>query len=495
VCLMGSCVWSGPFHSIERSGIYVKMEFHKDFSLLDRFLCILHLSAHWESCNFIPFVFMGQINVAIIGGGTVGGGVYQALKRNGRLIASRLGIGLSVRNVVVRDLKKKRNVQIARKHLSTEWKPVVDDPKTDLVVELVGGVKIARQIVKRALSQGKPVVTANKALLSEHGEELFSLANQNGTNLYYEASVAGGIPIIKVLREGLIGNQFPYIYGILNGTCNYILTRMKREGCDFQSVLEDAQRLGYAEAEPSLDVDGFDAMHKAGILGSLAHGFWIPPEQIHVEGIRDISQQDIQFADQLGYGIKLLASIKPLAGTKASNAVQISVCPTLVPKGHVLAGVQDVFNAVYIGGDIVGETLYYGRGAGQDATASAVVSDLADAALDLKHQTHNRIPPFSPHAEDGTVSPWEETVSPFYLRLNVVDRPGTMSQIAAILAEAKIGISSIIQPEGHEGNMVPLILMVHDAKVGAMETAVKQIRKLKVVRGQPKVIRVENFEE
>jgi homoserine dehydrogenase len=473
----------------------VKMEFHKDFSLLDRFLCILHLSAHWESCNFIPFVFMGQINVAIIGGGTVGGGVYQALKRNGRLIASRLGIGLSVRNVVVRDLKKKRNVQIARKHLSTEWKPVVDDPKTDLVVELVGGVKIARQIVKRALSQGKPVVTANKALLSEHGEELFSLANQNGTNLYYEASVAGGIPIIKVLREGLIGNQFPYIYGILNGTCNYILTRMKREGCDFQSVLEDAQRLGYAEAEPSLDVDGFDAMHKAGILGSLAHGFWIPPEQIHVEGIRDISQQDIQFADQLGYGIKLLASIKPLAGTKASNAVQISVCPTLVPKGHVLAGVQDVFNAVYIGGDIVGETLYYGRGAGQDATASAVVSDLADAALDLKHQTHNRIPPFSPHAEDGTVSPWEETVSPFYLRLNVVDRPGTMSQIAAILAEAKIGISSIIQPEGHEGNMVPLILMVHDAKVGAMETAVKQIRKLKVVRGQPKVIRVENFEE
>jgi homoserine dehydrogenase len=471
------------------------MDFHKDFSLLDRFLCILHLSAHWESCNFIPFVFMGQINVAIIGGGTVGGGVYQALKRNGRLIASRLGIGLSIRNVVVRDLKKKRNVQIARKHLSTEWKPVVDDPKTDLVVELVGGIKIARQIVKRALSQGKPVVTANKALLSEHGEELFSLANQNGTNLYYEASVAGGIPIIKVLREGLIGNQFPYIYGILNGTCNYILTRMKREGCDFQSVLEDAQRLGYAEAEPSLDVDGFDAMHKAGILGSLAHGFWIPPEQIHVEGIRDISQQDIQFADQLGYGIKLLASIKPLAGIKASNAVQISVCPTLVPKGHVLAGVQDVFNAVYIGGDIVGETLYYGRGAGQDATASAVVSDLADAALDLKHQTHNRIPPFSPHAEDGTVSPWEETVSPFYLRLNVVDRPGTMSQIAAILAEAKIGISSIIQPEGHEGNMVPLILMVHDAKVGAMETAVKQIRKLKVVRGQPKVIRVENFEE
>ncbi len=438
---------------------------------------------------------MGKINVAIIGGGTVGGGVYQALKKNGRLIASRLGVSLSIRSVVVRDLKKTRNVRITKKLLSTDWKSVVEDPKTHLVVELVGGVRIARQIVKKALSLGKPVVTANKALISEFGEELFSLADQNGTNLYYEASVAGGIPIIKVLREGLIGNRIPYIYGILNGTCNYILTRMKQEGSEFAGVLQDAQRLGYAEAEPSLDVDGLDAMHKAGILGSLAHGFWIPPEQIHVEGIRDISPLDIQFAEQLGYTIKLLATIKPEKKSSSSNSIQISVCPTLVPNHHVLAGVQDVFNAIFIGGDIVGETLYYGRGAGQDATASAVVSDLADAALDLKHGTHNRIPPFVPHSEDGAVAPWEETTAPFYLRLNVVDRPGTMAQITAILAESNIGISSIIQPEGHEGDMVPLILMVHDARIAAMENAVQQIRKLKVVKGMPKVIRVENFEE
>ena len=438
---------------------------------------------------------MGQINVAIIGGGTVGGGVYQALKKNGRLIASRLGINLSIRSVVVRDLKKTRNVKITKKLLSTDWKSVVEDSSIHLIVELVGGVSTARQIVKKALSVGKPVVTANKALISEYGEELFSLADRNGTNLYYEASVAGGITIIKVLREGLIGNQIPYMYGILNGTCNYILTRMKQEGSEFAGVLEDAQRLGYAEAEPSLDVDGLDAMHKAGILGSLAHGFWIPPDQIHVEGIRDISPLDITFSEQLGYTIKLLATIKAVKNTSASNAIQISVCPTLVPNHHVLAGVQGVFNAVFIGGDIVGETLYYGRGAGQDATASAVVSDLADAALDLKHDTRNRIPPFVPHTEDGVVFPWEETVAPFYLRLNVVDRPGTMSKITAILAESNIGISSIIQPEGHEGNMVPLILMVHDASMGAMNDAVQQIRRLKVVRGKPKVIRVENFEE
>lgn len=438
---------------------------------------------------------MGKVNVAIIGGGTVGGGVYQALKKNGRLIASRLGISLSIRSVVVRDLQKARHVKITKKLLSTDWKSVVEDPKTHLVIELVGGVRTAKQIVKRALTLGKPVVTANKALISEFGEELFALADENHTNLYYEASVAGGIPIIKVLREGLIGNRIPYIYGILNGTCNYILTRMKREGSEFEGVLEDAQRLGYAEAEPSLDVDGIDAMHKAGILGSLAHGFWVPPEQIHVEGIRGISPLDIQFSEQLGYTIKLLATIKPAQKSSGSCAIQISVCPTLVPNHHVLAGVQDVFNAIFIGGDIVGETLYYGRGAGQDATASAVVSDLADAALDLKYDTHNRIPPFVPHAEDGIVAPWEKTVAPFYLRLNVVDRPGTMSKITAILAESNIGISSIIQPEGHEGDMVPLILMVHDASIESMNHAVELIRKLKVVRGIPKVIRVENFED
>ena len=420
----------------------------------------------------------------------MGGGVYKALRQNGRLLASRLGVQLSVTRVVVRDLRKPRAVSIPKGKLTTDWKSVVEDERNHIIVELVGGVTLARQMVRKALRAGKLVVTANKALLSEHGEELFELARKHHTNLYYEASVAGGIPIIKVLREGLVGNRINYLYGILNGTCNYILTRMEKEGSDFQGVLEDAQRLGYAEAEPSLDVDGFDAMHKAGLLGSLAHGFWIPPDQIHVEGIRKITPLDIQFANQLGYTIKLLATIRPTA----KKGVQISVCPTLIPLQHVLAGVRDVFNAVYIGGDVVGETLYYGRGAGQDATASAVVSDLADAALDLQQAQGSRLPAFVSHVENGSVFPWSETIAPFYLRLHVVDRPGTMARITAILAEARIGISSIIQPEGHEGDAVPLILMVHDAQIQAMQQAVKRICRLKVVHGAPQVIRVENFE-
>ena len=337
----------------------------------------------------------------------MGGGVYKALRQNGRLLASRLGVQLSVTRVVVRDLRKSRAVSIPKGKLTTDWKSVVEDECNHIIVELVGGVTLARQMVRKALRAGKLVVTANKALLSEHGEELFELARKHHTNLYYEASVAGGIPIIKVLREGLVGNRINYLYGILNGTCNYILTRMEKEGSDFQGVLEDAQRLGYAEAEPSLDVDGFDAMHKAGLLGSLAHGFWIPPDQIHVEGIRKITPLDIQFANQLGYTIKLLATIRPTP----KKGVQISVCPTLIPLQHVLAGVRDVFNAVYIGGDVVGETLYYGRGAGQDATASAVVSDLADAALDLQQAHGSRLPAFVSHVENGSVFPWLETIS------------------------------------------------------------------------------------
>src|SRR5206468_2790201 len=279
--------------------------------------------------------------------------------------------------------------------------------------------------------------------LSAHGEELFAAAQRMGANLYYEASVAGGIPIIKVLREALIGNRITRIYGIVNGTCNYILTRMKLEGADFATVLADAQRLGYAEAEPSLDVDGYDAMHKIGILASLAHGFWVNPKEIYVEGIRRITVQDIQFAGQLGYTIKLLGIVKKTDGTP----IQVSVYPTLVPNTHVLASVNHVFNAILVRGDVVGDTLYYGRGAGQDATASAVLSDLADAALDLKYGTHSRIPPFVPHELEGAVQPINNVVCRYYVRLSVIDRPGTLAKIAAILARAEIGISSVIQPE------------------------------------------------
>ena len=442
---------------------------------------------------------MQQVNLGIIGSGTVGGGVYQALQRNGRLMASRLGVSLRVVEIAVRDVKKKRAVNIPKSILTTDWAAVVNDPRVNLVVELMGGTTTSRQVVLAALRLGKPVVTANKALLSAHGEELFEAAQRHGTNLYYEASVAGGIPIIKVLREGLIGNRITRLYGIVNGTCNYILSRMKLEGADFGEVLADAQRLGYAEAEPSLDIDGYDAAHKTGILASLAHGFWVNPKHVHVEGIRNVTRLDMEFADLLGYTIKLLGIVKKSEGRSQKAEVkcapvQVSVYPTLVPNSHVLASVNGVFNAVFVRGDVVGDTLYYGRGAGQDATASAVLSDLADAALDLKCGTRSRIPPFVPHERDGAVLPIDDVVCRYYVRLSVIDRPGTLARIAAILAKAKIGISSVIQPEGHVGASVPLILMIHDATNAAMQKALAAIGRLPVIKGAPVMFRVEDFD-
>jgi homoserine dehydrogenase len=393
---------------------------------------------------------------------------------------------------------KKRAIYIPKSLLTTDWAGVVNDPQINLVVELMGGTTTAREATLASLRLGKPVVTANKALLSVHGEELFAAAQRFGTNLYYEASVAGGIPIIKVLREGLIGNRITRLYGIMNGTCNYILTRMKLEGVGFTEVLADTKRLGYAEGKPSLDIDGDDSAHKTGILASLAHGFWVNPKHIYVEGIRSISQVDIGFAGQLGYTIKLLGIVKKNDLTAARKPgfvpIQVSVYPTLVPNAHMLASVDHVFNAIFVRGDIVGDTLYYGRGAGQDATASAVMSDLADAALDLKCGTKTRIPPFVPHEREDAVLPIAEVVCRYYVRLKVVDRPGTLAKIAAILAESKIGISLVSQPEGHEGESVSLILMTHDASNATIGKALAQIGHLDVVKAAPVMIRVENFE-
>ncbi|MCF7669948.1 MAG: homoserine dehydrogenase, partial [Verrucomicrobia bacterium] len=306
------------------------------------------------------------------------------------------------------------------------------------------------------------------------------------------------IPVIKALREGLIANRIGNIYGILNGTCNYILTRMKREGAEFDDVLADAQRQGFAEADPSLDVDGFDTLHKTGILASLAHGFWINPGQIHCEGIRFISKLDIQFAEQLGYSIKLLGVVKSVQERKgvrrgSGSKIQVYVCPVMVPEAHILASVNEVFNAVFVRGDVVGDTLYYGRGAGQDPTASAVVSDLADAARDLKFKSSNRIPAFVPHEVEGAVVPMDEVVSKYYIRLSVIDKPGVLAKISAVFAEGDIGIASVIQPRSDEGNVVPLIMMTHDAANLPMSNALKKISKLSVVKGEPVMIRIEDL--
>jgi homoserine dehydrogenase len=381
--------------------------------------------------------------------------------------------------------------------MTTNWQEVVNDPEVHVVAELVGGTNIARTMILEALKLGKPVITANKALLSKHGEELFEAARKYRANLYYEASVCGGIPIIKSLREGFVGNQITHLYGIVNGTCNYILSRMSREGVEFETVLKEAQAQGYAEAEPSLDIDGFDAMHKTGILASLAHGFWVNPAEIHVEGIRSITKQDMVFAAKLGYTIKLLGMVKlieqPAKKGKVKRQIQVSVYPALIPSDHVMASVSDVFNAVFVRGDVVGDTLFYGRGAGKDATASAVLSDFADAALDLKCGCINRVPAFVPHESNGAVMPIDKVVSRYFVRLRVADVPGTLAKITRILGDARIGISSVIQPEGEREEFVPLILMLHEAPNGAVSAAFKKIKALPVVKGSPVILRVETF--
>jgi homoserine dehydrogenase len=444
---------------------------------------------------------MDQINIGMIGGGTVGSGVFHALQQNADLMAARIGIQLGIVKVAVKAFDEPRPYPIEPSVLTLNWREVVEDPAVQVVIELVGGTGIAKTMILAALERGKPVVTANKALLSAHGPELFAAARQFKTNLYYEASVAGGIPIIKVVRESLVGNRFDRIYGIVNGTCNYILTRMKREGAAFGDVLADAQRLGYAEADPTLDIDGHDAAHKIGILASLAHGFWVDHRDIHVEGIRHLTPLDIRFAAQLGYTIKLLGIVKTVSPDSraeknvppAATRISVSVSPTLVPERHVLANVNDVFNAVFVSGSPIGDTLYYGRGAGKDATASAVLSDLADAALDLRHGTPQRVPAFVPHAIKGAVVPLAETSSRFYLRLDVLDRPGVIANISAILSTGGISISSIIQPEGHEGETVPVILMTHAANRAAMEQCCTAITQIPAVKGPSLLLPVEDF--
>lgn len=428
---------------------------------------------------------MKRFGIGMAGCGVVGGGVVRHLAANHDLLAERCGAGFDLRRVAVRDAGRARGLDPAL--LTTDWSRVVNDPAVDLVVELMGGTTTAREVAEAALRAGKPLITANKALLAEHGAELFVLAEKHNTPVYFEASVAGGIPILKALREGLRANRILSMHGIINGTCNYILSRMAAEGSDYAEVLAEAKRLGYAEADEALDVDGIDAAHKAAILASLAYGFWVPMKSLLVEGIRGVTALDMAFARKLGYTIKLLANIRP----DERRAVAVRVHPTLVPLGHVLASVCGVFNAVAVEGDVVGETLFYGRGAGPDATASAVLGDIAEAAIDRLHGVgFRRLASHRCYA--GTV-PEEEMVSRFYVRLQVADRPGVLAQVAAVFGRHGIGISSVFQPEGHEGEMVPLVMLLDDARQAAFRAALGEIETLPVVGAGSRVIRVEDF--
>ena len=427
------------------------------------------------------------IGIGLIGLGTVGQGVWKHLRARREELESRVGTPLILKAAAVRDIAKKRKLRISRKALTDNPMAVATDPGIDLVCELMGGTTEALEITRAALHAGKTVVTANKALLCEHGEQLFKLARQQGAHIYFEASVAGGIPIIKALREGLVVNHFPQIYGILNGTCNYILTRMEREGKSFAEIVEDARRLGYVEADESLDLDGWDAAHKAVIIAYLAHGKWIPLKKMPVEGIRDVSLEDIRWAQRLGYKIKLLALI--LRDFK-NDHLFASVQPALVPRDMVLANVDGVYNAISVTGDIVGDSVYMGRGAGQDATASAVISDIVDAATAL---SHGIMPEEPVNRKDLKLSRPEDVSRSFYIRLSVKDRPGVLAEAASILAREGISIESVLQrPNGKQGQ-ANLVLTTHVCTEAAMAAALRALKRDRALLKKPFVLRIADF--
>ena len=427
---------------------------------------------------------MKTVGIGLIGCGVVGGGFVKHLLRNHDLIAERTGVDLQIKKIAEKDFS--RVPAGLEDKITDDWQSLVNDPEVQIVIELMGGKTLALEVAKAALMAGKPLVTANKALLAHAGEELFGLADKHQTGIYFEASVGGGIPIIKALREGLCANHIASIHGIINGTCNYILTRMANEGKAYGEIVIEAKKLGYAEADESLDVDGIDTAHKAAILASLAYGFWVKMEDIHVEGIRTISALDISYARQLGYTIKLLAIIKP----DENNAAQVRVHPTLIPTGSVLASVSGVYNAVAVEGDVVGKTLYYGRVAGADATASAVLCDVAEAAADLGINKGSR---FTSHDIYGKVAEIGAIETRYYVRLSVLDQPGVLAQVAAIFSKHGIGISSVFQPEEHSGETVPLLMVLDKAREVNFQNAYGEIKQLAVVKEPCQAIRVEDF--
>jgi len=428
------------------------------------------------------------VRIGLAGLGNVGAGVYKNLLKNAGLLRERTGCLLHVSKVAVRDLNRPRDCDIPPALLTTDWRDLVEDEKIDVIVELIGGTTAAFDLVCAALKAQKPVVTGNKALLAERGQELFALAEENHTQIYFEAAVAGGIPIIQTVQEGFVGNHIRSIHGIINGTCNYILTRMRDAGITYQEALDEAQKLGYAEADPTLDVGGWDAAHKAIILASLSYGYWVKPEDVLVEGIENVSLVDMAFADKLGYGIKLLSVIR----ADEEGRVEVRTQPSLLPKNHILASVGGAFNAVLVNGDIVGETLFYGKGAGQDPTSSSVISDLAEAAATRVFGARHS--GFVPHGLYGKSKPMAETISHYYVRLTVDDKPGVLGKVATLLGDRGIGISSVVQPEDLHADHTSLVLMLDDAPLKAMQEAIAEISAFDSMREAPVWLRVETME-
>lgn len=424
------------------------------------------------------------IRVGLLGIGTVGSGVFTVLQRNQEEIVRRSGRGIEISVVADLDVQRARELVGAGTQVVGDAREVVKDPHVDIVVELIGGYGIARQLVLEAIEAGKHVVTANKALLAVHGTEIFAAAQKKGVMVAFEAAVAGGIPIIKALREGLTANRIEWIAGIINGTTNFILSEMRSKGLGFEAALKEAQRLGYAEADPTFDIEGVDAAHKATLMSAIAFGIPVQFDKAHIEGITQLEAQDIQYAEQLGYRIKLLGITK-----RAAQGVELRVHPSLVPAKRLIANVEGAMNAVVVQGDAVGTTLYYGKGAGSEPTASAVIADLVDVARLHTVDPLNRVPhlAFQPGAMSTLpVLPMDEVCTSYYLRLRVADEAGVLARVTGILADAGISIDAVLQREadevGGEGStQTDLIILTHDCVEARMNQAMTQMQALSSV--------------
>ncbi|MBI4830776.1 MAG: homoserine dehydrogenase [Candidatus Lindowbacteria bacterium] len=427
---------------------------------------------------------MKEIGVGIIGLGIVGSGVYETLVRHSDEIARRTGVRLAVRKVADLDESRRQALGIPDGVFTNKAEDIVKNSSVDIVVELIGGYSPAGEYIVESLNNHKHVVTANKALLAKQGAELAELASKNNVDLYFEASVAGGIPIIKALREGLAGNNINYIYGIVNGTCNYILTRMTYEKMSFERALKEAQKKGFAEANPTLDIEGDDSAHKLMILASIAFNTRVDLADIYVEGITKLTHEDVEYAGDLGYIIKLLAIAK-----RAGNEIEVRVHPTLVPRASLLADVRDEFNALLVDGDIVGTTMYYGKGAGKQPAASAIISDIIDVGKNIQFGSPLRVKPFA-HVNDCRIKGIEEIRSLYYIRFTALDTPGVLGQISGVLGKHGISIASVIQKAQHHGKHVPVVMMTHEALERDVRNALTEIDALNSIKEKTALIRI-----
>ncbi len=435
---------------------------------------------------------MKPINVGLIGIGTVGGGTWTVLKRNAEEITRRAGRPIRITAVADRNVELAQQVTGGAAHITDDAFALVNDPEIDIIVELIGGYGVAREVVMQAIANGKHVVTANKALLAVHGTEIFTAAQQKGVMVAFEAAVAGGIPIIKALREGLSANRIEWAAGIINGTTNFILSEMRDKGLSFADVLKEAQRLGYAEADPTFDIEGVDAAHKATLMASIAFGVPVQFDKAYVEGITKLDAADIKYAEQLGYRIKLLGIAR-----RRPQGIELRVHPTLIPEKRLIANVEGAMNAVLVQGDAVGATLYYGKGAGAEPTASAVIADLVDVTRLHTADPEHRVPhlAFQPdQITDVPVLPIEEVEPSYYLRLRVLDKPGVLADVTRILADQSISIDAMLQREPEEGeSQTDIIILTHLTIEKNVDTAIAKIESLDSVTSQVIRLRLENL--